>query len=298
VSLPPEQASAPGRDRPQPGGADGPGLASRRDRVSAVAAALVTSGLAIALWALLVSTQDWASRARPATCLDTHCFCEAVNPGAMLQPANTLSSLVYVGLGAWALARVVRGSGFGASPSRVLVPGAAVVTCAVGLSSAFFHANLTFLGQYLDVLSMYVLGALIVSGALWRGGFVPERGALAVFLATTMALGVAQYLEPELRRVMFALVLVPGIALEHLTGVHGPAASPAALRPLRAGVILLVVAYAFWLLDQWQVLCWPESWFQGHAVWHTLTAVAAVLLVSHYARLPGARRRGTPNENP
>lgn len=275
---------------PNPHATAEPDLADPRDSVSIAAATLVTATLTLALWLLLVATQDWASRARPATCLDTHCFCEAVHPGTILQPANTLSSLAYVALGVWALARLLRGSGVRGS-SRVLVPGAAVAACSVGLSSAFFHANLTFLGQYLDVMSMYVLGALVVAGALWRGGFLGERGALALFLAITVLLGVAQYLEPELRRVMFALVLVPGIALEHLARVHGPVGSPAAMRPLRAGVVLLVVAYAFWLLDQWRILCWPESWFQGHAVWHTLTAVSAVLLVSHYARLPRATSR-------
>jgi Ceramidase len=275
---------------PNPDATPETGLAAPRDPVSIAAAALVTAGLTLALWLLLVATQDWAGRARPATCLDTHCFCEAVHPGAILQPANTLSSLAYVALGVWAMARLLRGSGVGGS-SRVLVPGAAVAACAVGLSSAFFHANLTFLGQYLDVMSMYVLGALVVAGGLWRGGFLGERGALALFLTITVLLAVAQYLEPELRRVMFALVLLPGIALELLARVHGPVSSPAALRPLRTGVALLVVAYAFWVLDQWRILCWPESWFQGHAVWHTLTAASAVLLVSHYARLPGASRR-------
>lgn len=260
-----------------------PGLASPRDRTSLAIAALMTAGLTLALGAVLVAVQDWAGRARPATCLATHCFCEAVHDGPVLQPANTLSSLVYLALGAWALARVVRGGGLGGS-SRLLIPGIALVTCVVGLSSAFYHATLTFLGQYLDVMSMYLLGALMVSGALWRGRIIGERGALVLFVALCLVLGVAQYVEPELRRVLFALVLVPGIVLEHTSRVHGAGAPARALAPLRAGVLLLVVAYAFWLLDQWRVLCWPDSWFQGHAAWHTLTAIAAVLLVSHYAR--------------
>jgi hypothetical protein len=246
----------------------------------------VTVAASAALWALLVATQDWAERARPATCLDTHCFCEALHGGPIEQPANTLSSLVYVALGVWALARLARAPGVPGGSSRVLVPGVALVACAVGLSSAYYHATLTFLGQYLDIMSMYLLGALMVSGALWRRGTLRERGALLLFLAMVLVLGVAQYVEPELRRVLFALVLVPGIVLELTTRVHGAGRSARALLPLRVGMVLLVVAYAFWLADERLVLCWPESWFQGHAAWHTLTAVAAVLLVAHYARTP------------
>lgn len=278
---------APGGPEARPGAQP---LASPWDRASLGIAVLVTAAGSAALWALLVATQDWAEGARPATCLDTHCFCEAVRAGPIEQPANTLSSLAYLALGVWALVRLVRAPGRPAGSSVVLVPAVALVACAVGLSSAYYHATLTFLGQYLDIMSMYLLGAVLVSGALWRRGTLGERGALAVFLGMVLLLGVAQYAQPELRRVLFALVLVPGIALEHTPRVHGASRPRAALAPLRAGVVLLVVAYAFWLVDQWRVLCWPDSWFQGHAAWHTLTAVATVLLVAHYARTPRVGR--------
>lgn len=249
-------------------------------------AALVTGALSVALWILLDAVQGWVQQARPATCLATHCFCEAVHDGPILQPANTVSSLAYLALGAWALSRLVRAPGAHGSSSRILAPGVALAACVIGLSSAFYHATLTFLGQYLDVMSMYLLGALLVAGALWRRGTVGERGALVLFLSMILTLGIAQYLQPELRRVLFAAVLVPGIALELTARVHGAGRDRLDLRPLRTGVALVLVAYGFWLADQSRVLCWPDSWFQGHSAWHTLTAIAAVLLVAHYARTP------------
>jgi hypothetical protein len=271
-------------------------LASPRDRVALAVAALATAVASGMLWLVLVATQAWTERARPATCLDTHCFCEARHAGLLEQPANTLSSMAYLALGLWALARLARGpgSGPGSDPgsSRVLVPAVALAACAVGLSSAYYHATLTFLGQYLDVMSMYLLGALLVCGALWRRSTLGERGALVLFVGMAVALGVAQYVEPELRRVLFALVLLPGIVLESTARVHGGARSGHDLLPLRVGVGLLVLGYGFWLVDQWRLLCWPDSWFQGHAVWHVLTAVSAVLLVAHYARTPRPASHG------
>lgn len=266
------------------------GLASPRDPASVAIAAALTVVLSVALGVLLAATEDWAHDSRPATCLETRCFCEAIHTGSVAQPANTVSSLVYLALGAWALTRFIRGPRPSAEASigssRLLIPGAAVATCVVGLSSAYYHATLTFLGQYLDVMSMYLLGALLVSGALWRRGSVSERSAGALFLAMVALLGIAQYVEPELRRVLFAAVLVPGIVLEHSARVHGVTPADRRLWPLRSAVLLLVLGYASWLLDQGNVLCWPDSVFQGHAAWHTLTAIAAVLLVSHYARTP------------
>ena len=179
----------------------------------------------------------------------------------------------------------VGASGWVRGPS-VRNPGAAVVMCLIGLSSGFYHATLTFLGQYLDVMSMYVLGALLICGALWRRGSLSESTALALFVGMLVVLGVAQYVEPELRRVLFALVLVPGIALEATGRVHGVAPPDRRLAPLRWGILLMVLGYGCWLLDQHDVLCWPHSLVQGHAAWHTLTALSAVLLVAHYARTP------------
>ncbi len=51
------------------------------------------------------------------------------------------------------------------------------------------------------------------------------------------------------------------------------------LSPRWARFGLLVVAYGLWVLDDRGVLCRPDSLLQGHAAWHTLTAVSALMLV-------------------
>ncbi len=55
-------------------------------------------------------------------------------------------------------------------------------------------------------------------------------------------------------------------------------------------------AFGFWLLDQYGVLCDPEAWFQGHGLWHLLTAIAAYLLVVHYAHTPHPDAARAPRE--
>jgi hypothetical protein len=48
-----------------------------------------------------------------------------------------------------------------------------------------------------------------------------------------------------------------------------------------ASLATFVVAYAIWILDQ-SPWCDPHFWLQGHAVWHVLGAVAALLLTVHW----------------
>jgi hypothetical protein len=255
-------------------------------------AALVTGLAWLGLRWVLVGLEGWAERARPATCLATHCFCEAVGSRPVLQPSNTLSSLAYVAVGTWAVLALLRVRGVPGprrltGSARLLVPGVALVLALVGLSSAVYHATLTFLGQYLDVLSMYLLGVLLLSGALVRAGWVPRGAGIGLFVVLVAALAVAQAWYPESRRVLFGLVLLPGILLELRPGTSHLPRGDAGRRTLWVGVGLLVVGYGLWVLDQARLVCWPDSPLQGHAAWHVLTAAAGVTLLVHYVQSSG-----------
>ncbi|MEQ1737010.1 MAG: hypothetical protein ABL886_11485, partial [Rhodoglobus sp.] len=83
--------------------------------------------------------------------------------------------------------------------------------------------------------------------------------------------------------ILFVAVLLPGIVLELMPRTTGhPLRSPR-MRWVIAGVATMLVAYAIWVLDQ-TPLCDPTSWLQGHAVWHSLGAVAMFLVTVHWRR--------------
>jgi hypothetical protein len=258
------------------------------------AAATAVAGAGVVL--LVDLSRSALAAWRPATCLPADCFCEAVRAEGPAQPVNTLTSLAYVLLGVWALAGGVRGSDLD-RPTVLLMRAVGVALVLLGLGSALYHGTLTFAGQVLDVQGMYLLGTLLVTGALVRRGSLTPRAASWLLLVANAVLLATQVGWPDSRRVLFGLVLVPGIVLEALPTTTGRAWPVSATTPFRVGLGLLAAAYLLWVLDATGVLCDPTSPWQGHGGWHVLTAASAVLVVAHYARsgalLPP--RRAGPN---
>lgn len=238
---------------------------------------------------------------RAATCVPGHCFCERAS-GFPEQLANSVSSFAFVFLGAWVLlsprTREPRTREARTRESRtresLLIPLLGITMLFIGVSSFFYHATLSFFGQFLDIFSMYTFGLLLFFGALYRAGRLRGSFALAGFVTASIVFGLLQFAYPDARRILFTALLVPGIILELTPWVTGH--SPRSLRvwAMYAGLGVMVVAYGIWLLDQTPAFCDPGSLLQGHAIWHVLGAVASFLVFIHYRRTP----HFAPSESP
>lgn len=244
-------------------------------RAGIAVAATAVVGAAVYVGALILPA------GAPATCVETGCFCEAVSGGIPTQIGASWSSLAFVLLGVW----VILNRGAQATRERTLLPLAGIAMIAIGASSFVYHATLTFVGQWLDVFSMYLLGLLLGLGALWRAGRLSGRAAIWMFVVLAIVLGVAQFVYPDARRILFALVLLPGVILELTPYIAGR--GPGSRRWILAALATFVLAYVIWVLDQ-SALCDPNSWLHGHSVWHVLGAVAALLVTVHWRRTPHA----------
>jgi hypothetical protein len=220
---------------------------------------------------------------RPASCLaggDVPCFCETIRDGLLRQPANALSSLAFavVSVAAWRRRRSVPTG----RPERALLAAAAWCGLALAAGSFAYHARFGFAGQVLDLQGMYLVAVLLLAGGLWRGRLLDAGAATGLGAALLAALTLGQLLAPGTRRWLFVVVLVPGILVEHRIARPSP--------PLRRAVVLLAIGYAAWLADARQWWCLPDSFAQGHALWHLLTSAAAYQLVPLYASAAGAPR--------
>ena len=111
----------------------------------------------------------------PATCLSTHCFCEAVADAGVRQPVNAWSSVAFVLAGCWIAASAWRGDRSDPRTPWLLALGAGGVLTGVG--SGLYHAALTFDTQFLDVLGMHLIAGLVIAYALVRARYAPPVAA-------------------------------------------------------------------------------------------------------------------------
>ncbi|MCC6376957.1 MAG: ceramidase domain-containing protein [Microbacteriaceae bacterium] len=257
-----------------------------------VALGLTLVACTLAIWVSWLLGQSAVSSA-PATCLSRNCFCEADSLAFPRQLANSFSSLGFVLLGLWGAIAVRKPDQD--SPERKLWPWFTSIMVFIGASSFYYHASLSFFGQFLDIFSMFLLGTLLIVGGFYRSGRLSGRIAIVVFVLASVVLGIAEYFFPDFRRVIFAIVIVAGIVIELSPGITGISLRSRKGTLIMAAVALLVVAFVIWTADLTGWLCDPNSIFQGHAIWHLLTAVAAFLVLFHY-RNSSHNLRSNPKE--
>ncbi len=248
-----------------------------------LATVLLAAGVCAIAWVATLMLAGTTLVERAATCAPGHCFCESAI-GFPEQLANSVSSFAFVILGAWVL--LSRRNPSQGTREHVLAPLLGVTMLFIGVSSFFYHATLSFFGQFLDIYSMYTFGLLLLFGALYRAGRLRGGYALAGFIAASIVFGLLQFAYPDARRILFTALLLPGIILELTPYITGHRLRSRRGWAIYAALAVMVVAYGIWLLDQMPAFCEPGSILQGHAIWHVLGAVAAFLVFIHYRRTP------------
>lgn len=229
-----------------------------------------------------------------------HAFNEAIYGSIYRQRANTLSNLGYVLVGIYAMAYAwwdYRRPTSETDPYAVRSPGLMAyfgVTCIVlGFGSGLMHGAMTPWGHKLDVLGMLatVTALMALSVARWipgvrvAGRFVP-LWPLFAFLAGAGSI----YYTLNLGRFHFGngtyagmiAIIGAGIAVEILAG-----RTSFQYRWTALSGASLALAYLIWNFDKAGTFSSRESWFQGHALWHLLTAVTLGCAANFYrAELP------------
>jgi hypothetical protein len=241
---------------------------------------LAVIGAAAALSRLDYSWSVW----KPATCMPAHCFCEAVHSGAVAQPANTWSSFGFVLVGLLVIGqsredvRRLRSSMMTRQRAYPMVYGIALVV--IGLGSAFYHASLTIAGQFVDVMGMYLLACFILLYNVSRLTALNGKTFVLACLALNLVLAYVLLEFPALRRYIFGAIVIAALLPEYRVRKQKKPQINGFF--LQAAWWILIVAFTIWTLDITKVLCNPNSWLQGHALWHLLGALAAGLLYLYY----------------
>ena len=213
------------------------------------------------------------SATRPASCMPQSCFCEAVRADGIHQPSNSASSLAFVLVAALILTR---------GGTRTIAILFAFTLTFVGIGSAYYHATLSFAGQFFDVLGMYLVATLALLLSINRMRRLSPATMIGFYIAINAVLAILLYGVPELRRWVF------GALLAGIIGAELKAQTREGYYLIKA-VIIMTVAFIIWVVDFTRIACAPTSIVQGHAIWHILGALAAWHLYLHYDDVPELR---------
>jgi hypothetical protein len=224
-------------------------------------------------------------------------FCEMNRMNELIrQPSNTWSNLGYLLVGLFALTLAIQDM---KKPDRrqsdnflVRYP---LFSFMFGLSTIYmfigsflFHASLTRFFQKLDQTGLYSIVVMVLAFNLYKifplirfkGNWRSSHGlmvAMAIafnyLIFTRLWLININVLFPTMVLVVFltSLYYMLFVNREHYFTNY-----------LWAATIILLLAGIIWILDRTSVVCSPESIFQGHALWHLLTATTILFVYMYY----------------
>ena len=210
--------------------------------------------------------------------------------------SDTWSNLAYVLVGFYALAlgyQDLRRNGPADAGYAIRTPAMSIlfgVTCCyLGVGSGLFHASLTRFGQQLDVAAMYspLVVFIAINVGRWfprlttsgRAGYVPTWPILAGLVL------VACFLLYQYQWSMRSGVVLPTLILTVAVFAildRFQRRCKLAVPLMLLSTVALVGARICWLLDVAGNFSGPDTWLQGHAVWHLLTALSLASTYLYY----------------
>jgi dihydroceramidase len=211
----------------------------------------------------------WAGWA-PDGCRQARCYCEPIREGFVAQFAGTYSNLGF-GLVGVLIMRVAR------RPHERVYGGAVL---AVGAGSFFYHTSLTRVGEWFDLVGMYVLTGLLLLFNLERLRPMPGWAFALALSLIAAAGGVQMVVARELQQVFFALLAVSALVLEILVQRRRPLRRDR--RYLAGALACFGLGALMWIGDGSVLPCWPSLPFSWHAAWHLLAASSTGLMYLYY----------------
>ena len=227
-------------------------------------------------------------------------YCEFNHPERFFhQPVNTYSNLIYffygmvvfqLGLKDWKAFTNREANTVRKFPYLSLLLAANFIYLSIG--SAFFHSSLTWMGQRMDMNATYGLTLSLIGIGLVQVSVKKELSSRMQFgIVGGLLLLIASFLPLALQ--ISSSILLPSLFLILLVlAIINYFQYPTQRIPILGGLsfILLAVAIQIRALDVAKVNCDPMSIWQGHALWHLLTATSSLCMYFYFQRVKNGNR--------
>ena len=217
-------------------------------------------------------------------------YSETISPRDLFRTqANTWSNLAYAVVGYYAIAFAWHDSKSQPSRPNYLLSTPAIsllfgtACCFLAFGSGLFHASLTRWGQQLDVTAMYSpLLALIACNV---GRRLPRVRSATTWPALWMVVLVCTTIFYVYKWSMSSTIVLTALILTVAAFVFADMFRPMSKSGvvfLITSIVALVLAVTCRELDINGRFSTPNSVFQGHAVWHLLTALSLAAIYGYY----------------
>jgi predicted membrane channel-forming protein YqfA (hemolysin III family) len=157
----------------------------------------------------------------------------------------------------------------------------------LSFASAFFHSSLTWIGQRVDMNATYGLTlSLICIGMVQVVAKKELSKQIQIATVLGMLLLIVGFLTLALQ--ISSAVLLPALFLVLLLLGIGNYVQYRSLRSpllLILSFVLLAVAIQVRTMDVAKINCDPLSIWQGHALWHFLTATSSLCMYFYFRRV-------------
>ncbi len=222
-------------------------------------------------------------------------YCEFNHPKRLFhQPINTYSNLIYFfyGLLVFQLALKdfkffeVKGVNSVRNSSYLSILLAANFIY-LSFGSAFFHASLTWIGQRIDMNATYGLTLSLICIGLLQVLVKKELSSrVQLGIIGFLILLIASFLPLALQ--ISSSILLPSLFLILLLiGIINYFQYPSQRIPMLGllSFALLAIAIQIRTMDVAKINCDPMSIWQGHALWHFLTATSSLCMYFYFRRV-------------
>jgi predicted membrane channel-forming protein YqfA (hemolysin III family) len=222
-------------------------------------------------------------------------YCEFNHPERLFhQPINTYSNLIYFFYGLLVFQLALKDFNFfgveGAN-SVSNFPYLSVLLAAnfiyLSFGSAFFHASLTWIGQRVDMNATYGLTLSLICIGMVQILVKKELSKpMQIGLVLGMLLLIAAFL-PLALQIPSAILLPSLFFVLLLLGIGNFVQYRSQRSPLLLILSFVLLAFAIQVrtLDVAKVNCDPLSIWQGHALWHFLTATSSLCMYFYFRRI-------------
>lgn len=208
---------------------------------------------------------------------------ETLVDGFLRQPANAWTNVMYIIVALMVLRRVMKRG------DRSVLAFMPAIAALIGLTSFLYHASNSFLFQFLDLSSMFLLSGLLIALNAHRAGWIEARHMTPLFAGVVLASSALLFaIRGRIGAALFAAEIVATMAMEIFIAFRKEEGTR--YRDYLAAFGLCAAAYLFWILDFTGHTPFDggNHLMQGHGLWHIINAFCIYYLYRFYGQFPFA----------